>query len=105
MNRLKQLKYHSKSQTVEVGPGLVWDEVYAGLEPYNVSVVGARATGVGVGGLLLGGGMNPSCITTLAKRWPRILIQDKPIRPSRGQYPGHGTCPSIRTSEGDYACL
>ncbi|QRV84352.1 FAD-binding domain protein [Ceratobasidium sp. AG-Ba] len=42
--------------TVEIGAGLVWDDVYAALQPHNVAVVGGRVTGVGVGGFILGGG-------------------------------------------------
>ncbi|KDN42352.1 hypothetical protein RSAG8_06843, partial [Rhizoctonia solani AG-8 WAC10335] len=42
--------------TVEYGSGLVWDDVYAALEPHGVNVVGGRVTGVGVGGFTLGGG-------------------------------------------------
>ncbi|CAE7186855.1 unnamed protein product [Rhizoctonia solani] len=42
--------------TVEFGPGQVWDDVYAALEPHGVNVVGGRVTGVGVGGFTLGGG-------------------------------------------------
>ncbi|KAJ1306221.1 hypothetical protein OPQ81_010929 [Rhizoctonia solani] len=42
--------------TVEFGSGLVWDDVYAALEPHGVIVVGGRVTGVGVGGFTLGGG-------------------------------------------------
>ncbi|KAJ2916389.1 hypothetical protein MD484_g4063, partial [Candolleomyces efflorescens] len=41
---------------VEFGTGLIWDEVYAALEPYGVTVVGGRNSGVGVGGFTLGGG-------------------------------------------------
>ena len=32
------------------------DDVYAALEPFNVSVVGGRVSGVGVAGFTLGGG-------------------------------------------------
>ncbi|KAJ7155533.1 FAD dependent oxidoreductase [Mycena crocata] len=56
MTRFDDIVFHADSETVDVGSGLVWDQVYAALEPYNVSVVGGRATGVGVAGLLLGGG-------------------------------------------------
>ncbi|CAE6344847.1 unnamed protein product [Rhizoctonia solani] len=42
--------------TVEIGAGLVWDTVYARLEPLGVNVVGGRVTGVGVAGFTLGGG-------------------------------------------------
>ncbi|QRV98415.1 FAD-binding domain protein [Ceratobasidium sp. AG-Ba] len=42
--------------TVDIGSGLVWDDVYAALQPHGVAVVGGRVTGVGVGGFTLGGG-------------------------------------------------
>ncbi|KAF8678786.1 fad-binding protein [Rhizoctonia solani] len=42
--------------TVDFGSGLVWDDVYAALQPHGVNVVGGRVTGVGVGGFTLGGG-------------------------------------------------
>jgi FAD/FMN-containing dehydrogenase len=56
MNRFEKVIYHSDNQTVDVGSGLIWDDVYEALEPYNVSVVGGRISGVGVAGLALGGG-------------------------------------------------
>ncbi|KAJ3508178.1 hypothetical protein NLJ89_g5895 [Agrocybe chaxingu] len=56
MYRFSEVKYNEASQTAEIGAGLVWDDVYAALEPYNVNVVGGRVTGVGVGGFILGGG-------------------------------------------------
>ncbi|KAH7334975.1 FAD-binding domain-containing protein [Rhizoctonia solani] len=42
--------------TVDIGSGLIWDTVYATLEPLGVNVLGGRVTGVGVGGFTLGGG-------------------------------------------------
>ncbi|KAK2461055.1 hypothetical protein APHAL10511_006902 [Amanita phalloides] len=56
LSRLNEIKYDPVTRTVEFGPGLVFDDVYAALEPYNMSVVGARVSGIGVGGFLLGGG-------------------------------------------------
>ena len=56
MSRFNETKVNSASGTVEVGPGLTWDQVYATLEPTGVNVVGGRMPGVGVGGLTLGGG-------------------------------------------------
>jgi hypothetical protein len=41
--------------TTSVGPGNTWYDVYSKLDPQNVSVVGGREAGVGVGGLTLGG--------------------------------------------------
>ncbi|CAF2665285.1 unnamed protein product [Rotaria sp. Silwood2] len=56
MRRFRQVTYHANSQTVDLGPGLVWDEVYQALDPLNVTVVGGRLPGVGIAGLILGGG-------------------------------------------------
>jgi hypothetical protein len=41
---------------VESGTDLKWEEVYAAIEQHGVSVLGGRVTGVGVGGVTLGGG-------------------------------------------------
>ncbi|KAF8630782.1 hypothetical protein AX15_002730 [Amanita polypyramis BW_CC] len=54
--RFDGVTYDPNSNTATIGTGLVFDEVYALLEPYNVTVLGARATGIGVGGFVLGGG-------------------------------------------------
>ena len=56
MSRFNEANVNSMSGTVEVGAGLIWDEVYAILGPAGVSVVGGRIPGVGVAGLTLGGG-------------------------------------------------
>ncbi|KAH9484542.1 putative FAD-linked oxidoreductase [Psilocybe cubensis] len=56
LTRFKGITYNATSATVDVGPGLVWDDVYAALEPFGVSALGARVTGIGIGGFLLGGG-------------------------------------------------
>ncbi|KAI0825970.1 FAD-binding domain-containing protein [Irpex lacteus] len=54
--RFNKVTYHANSNSVEVGAGLLWDDVYAALEPYGVNVVGGRASGIGVAGFSLGGG-------------------------------------------------
>lgn len=56
MSKFSEVTYNSATNTVIVGAGLNWDDVYAALEPYGVNVVGGRVTGVGVAGLVLGGG-------------------------------------------------
>ena len=56
MSRFNETKVNFMSGTVEVGPGLTWDQVYEILEPSGVNVVGGRLPGVGVAGLTLGGG-------------------------------------------------
>ena len=57
MYRFSEVQYNVAAQTVDVGSGLIWDDVYAALEPLGVNVVGGRVTGVGVAGFTLGGGM------------------------------------------------
>ncbi|KAH7103134.1 FAD-binding domain-containing protein [Auriculariales sp. MPI-PUGE-AT-0066] len=56
MSRFKRIFHDAPRSVVELGPGLVWDEVYDALDPLNVTVAGGRASGVGVAGLTLGGG-------------------------------------------------
>ncbi|PFH46241.1 hypothetical protein AMATHDRAFT_77754 [Amanita thiersii Skay4041] len=56
MFRFNEVTYHPESQTAVIGSGLIFDDVYARLEPHNVSVLGGRVSEIGVGGFLLGGG-------------------------------------------------
>ncbi|KAJ7462427.1 FAD-binding domain-containing protein [Mycena latifolia] len=56
MTRFSGVKYHAANQTVDIGPGLLWDDVYAALAPFGVNIVGGRVPGVGVAGFTLGGG-------------------------------------------------
>lgn len=55
---LTQVTVSDDRKTVNVGPGNHWVDVYRGLEPYGLSVVGGRLGVVGVPGLLLGGGVS-----------------------------------------------
>ncbi|KAI0825986.1 FAD dependent oxidoreductase [Irpex lacteus] len=56
LTRFNEVTYNADNQTATVGAGNVWDDVYTGLEPHGVNVVGGRVTGVGVAGFSLGGG-------------------------------------------------
>ncbi|KAK7452778.1 hypothetical protein VKT23_012181 [Stygiomarasmius scandens] len=56
MAKFNQINNDPSTGTVEIGPGTTWDQVYTKLEALNLTVVGGRIPGVGVGGLLLGGG-------------------------------------------------
>ncbi|KAH9918108.1 FAD-binding domain-containing protein [Amylocystis lapponica] len=49
MTRFNEVHYDATAQTATIGAGLIWDNVYAALEPYGV-------TFLGVAGLTLGGG-------------------------------------------------
>ena len=61
LSRFNSIKVNAKAGTVEVGPGLTWDQVYKSLGPTGVNVIGGRSPGVGVSGLLLGGGRCLPC--------------------------------------------
>jgi FAD/FMN-containing dehydrogenase len=56
MTRFNQTKLNSMTSTVDVGAGLIWDQVYKTLEPTGVNVIGGRISGIGVAGFTLGGG-------------------------------------------------
>ena len=56
LSRFNSIKVNVNDSTVEIGPGLTWDQVYETLGPTGVNVVGGRVPGVGVAGLTLGGG-------------------------------------------------
>lgn len=56
LSRFTDIDYNTNDKTVTVGSGLIWDDIYAALAPHNVSLNGARAPGIGVGGFTLGGG-------------------------------------------------
>jgi len=56
MNRFSDVTYDATTSTVQIGAGLIWDDVYTVLDPLGVNVVGGRVTGVGVAGFTLGGG-------------------------------------------------
>ncbi|KAK2739637.1 hypothetical protein FQN55_009373 [Onygenales sp. PD_40] len=55
---LDQVTYDSETETVVVGPGLMWEEILEAIEPTGRVVVGGRMGAVGVGGYLLGGGLS-----------------------------------------------
>ena len=58
VSALNHIKLSEYKQTVSIGPGATWDQVYSTLEPHKLTVVGGRVAGVGVGGLIAGGGMS-----------------------------------------------
>ncbi|KAI9438126.1 FAD-binding domain-containing protein [Lactarius indigo] len=56
LTRFKDIFINKDSETVEIGAGLTWTDVYASIVPKGINVVGGRINGVGVSGLTLGGG-------------------------------------------------
>ena len=47
MSRFDNVTLSADKSTVDVGAGLVWDDVYAALEDTGVNVIGGRVPGVG----------------------------------------------------------
>ncbi|KAI9699452.1 MAG: hypothetical protein M1836_003063 [Candelina mexicana] len=58
LGQLKQLDVSRDLRTTQTGPGNTWGSVYEQLDARNLTVIGGRESGVGVGGLTLGGGMS-----------------------------------------------
>lgn len=50
--------YDADSKVASICPGSNWGEVYKALDPYGVTAVGGRASVVGVGGFVTGGGVS-----------------------------------------------
>ncbi|OLN85658.1 Bifunctional solanapyrone synthase 5 [Colletotrichum chlorophyti] len=48
--------YNENTKIASIGPGSNWGMVYTALDPYGVTAVGGRASVVGVGGFVTGGG-------------------------------------------------
>ena len=57
MKRFDQVNVNREVGTVDIGTGLIWDEVYSILDEQELTVVGGRLTGIGVAGFSLGGGI------------------------------------------------
>ena len=57
MKRFDQVNVNREAGTIDIGTGLIWDEVYSILDEQNLTVVGGRLTGIGVAGFSLGGGL------------------------------------------------
>lgn len=58
LTNFNQITLSSDKKTVSIGSGNRWIDVYTLLSPYGLAVAGGRYGDVGVGGLLLGGGIN-----------------------------------------------
>lgn len=70
---LDKINISLSEQSVELGPGSPWTNVYAAMSQYNVTVTGARINAVGVGGFLTGG---RSSLPSYARKAPAINISD-----------------------------
>lgn len=61
-------KISGDRETVTVGAGARWGDVYKYLDPYNVSAVGSRSPVPAVGGFLAGGGENVQSLSIMSCR-------------------------------------
>ncbi|KAJ7169346.1 FAD-binding domain-containing protein [Mycena crocata] len=55
-NKTSQYQAEAPNGVVTFGAGMLWNDIYAALDPLNITVVGGRVVGVGAAGFLLGGG-------------------------------------------------
>lgn len=65
-----------------VGAGSIWKDVYTKILPLNLTILGARVAGLGVGGLITGGKFVPLLIklqrtTKQSTRWNLVLFTRK----------------------------
>ncbi|KAF2167312.1 hypothetical protein M409DRAFT_66307 [Zasmidium cellare ATCC 36951] len=58
LSKINEVSLSYDRTSVKLGAGGNWGDVYKALEPQGMMVPGARASGVGVGGMTLGGGLS-----------------------------------------------
>jgi hypothetical protein len=58
LERIDDITVSTDKKSVAVGPGNLWFDVYTTLQPQDIAVIGGRVSGIGVGGLTLGGGIS-----------------------------------------------
>lgn len=59
LGEINQVILNDDKSIASIGTGSTWGAVYGILEEFNLTVAGGRSADVGVGGLLLGGLINP----------------------------------------------
>lgn len=62
MNHFTGTVYDTKTETATFGVGQIWEDVYSALQPFNRSVTGGRAPGIGVGGFAASGGAHAASL-------------------------------------------
>jgi FAD/FMN-containing dehydrogenase len=65
MSKINDCSYNKESETIRVGFGNSWGDVYSYLEPFDRIVVGGRAPSVGLA-TLLGGKSKPDIMSSMA---------------------------------------
>ncbi|KAL7927014.1 hypothetical protein ACQKWADRAFT_327003 [Trichoderma austrokoningii] len=109
LSRLRDITISEDRKSVTIGSGCRFGEVYPKLEAVNLGCVGGRASSVGVGGLLLGGGISffssergLACDNIIS--YELVLISGQVLKVTRESYPdlfwamrGAGPCFGIVT--------
>ncbi|MCJ1332273.1 hypothetical protein MMC10_008965 [Thelotrema lepadinum] len=57
MRVMNSLQSSTDQKIAGVGGGALWDQIYPQLVPYNLTIMGGRIPGIGVGGFATGGGI------------------------------------------------
>jgi hypothetical protein len=83
MTRFREIVLNEEEETVEIGAGLSWIDVYSYLVPKGLSVVGSRTPGVGVSGHTIAGGKHYSSLLRMHRVFLNVVpaCQDIPGRP------------------------
>lgn len=55
MRLMNSIELSEDKKTASIGGGAIWDDVYTQLAPQNLTVLGGRVPGIGVGGFATGG--------------------------------------------------
>ncbi|KAI4185342.1 MAG: hypothetical protein LQ348_004379 [Seirophora lacunosa] len=58
LRAIKSLELSQDRRVASIGGGAIWSDIYPQMVPYNLTVMGGRVPGVGVGGYSTGGGVN-----------------------------------------------
>ncbi|KAL8646440.1 MAG: hypothetical protein Q9226_006858, partial [Calogaya cf. arnoldii] len=57
MRAMNSLQLSADKKIAGIGGGALWNQIYPQLVPYNLTVMGGRIPGIGVGGFATGGGI------------------------------------------------
>ncbi|KAF5660340.1 FAD binding domain-containing protein [Fusarium denticulatum] len=58
MRAMNEVELSLDRKPAKIGTGGIWSDIYTVLVPHNLTVMGGRVAGIGVGGLFTGGGIN-----------------------------------------------
>lgn len=70
MREMKGVELSGDGSVARLGAGAVWSDVYRELVPRNLTVMGGRVTGIGVGGFITGGWSFFSFLPPFPLLWP-----------------------------------